>query len=121
MVLQASTLAETNQEQTKLLDLLEVFRNYTETGRTTREEVVRTEHQLFEVTERSTSIDFSSKYLSNAFLDLFSNVLFSLQALWQARWYLFVFQLSREPKSLQNGPCATQIFTFGRRYNHYRD
>jgi hypothetical protein len=38
MVLQASTLAETNQEQTKLLDLLEVFRNYTETGRVAREE-----------------------------------------------------------------------------------
>jgi hypothetical protein len=39
MVLQASTLAETNQEQTKLLDLLEIFRNYTETGRTPREEL----------------------------------------------------------------------------------
>ena len=39
MVLQASTLAETNQEQTKLLDLLEIFRNYTETGRVAREEL----------------------------------------------------------------------------------
>jgi hypothetical protein len=39
MVLQASTLAETNQEQTKLLDLLEIFRNYTESGRITREEL----------------------------------------------------------------------------------
>jgi hypothetical protein len=39
MVLQASTLAETNQEQTKLLDLLEIFRNYTETGRVAREEI----------------------------------------------------------------------------------
>jgi hypothetical protein len=38
MVLQALTLAETNQEQTKLLDLLEVFRDFTETGRVTREE-----------------------------------------------------------------------------------
>jgi hypothetical protein len=38
MVLQASTLAETNQEQTKLLDLLEVFRDFTETGRVAREE-----------------------------------------------------------------------------------
>jgi hypothetical protein len=38
MVLQASTLAETNQEQTKLLDLLKVFRNFTETGRVAREE-----------------------------------------------------------------------------------
>jgi hypothetical protein len=27
----------------------------------------------------------------------------------------FVFQLPGELKSLQNGPCATQIFTFGRR------
>ncbi|KAF1364440.1 hypothetical protein EJ07DRAFT_99380, partial [Lizonia empirigonia] len=27
----------------------------------------------------------------------------------------FVFQLFAELKSLQNGPCATQIFTFGRR------
>jgi hypothetical protein len=50
----------------------------------------KTEHQLFEVTERSIFIDFSSKYLSNASLDLFSNVLFSLQALWQARWYLLL-------------------------------
>jgi hypothetical protein len=40
MVLQASTLAETNQEQTRLLDLLEVFRNYTESGRVVREELV---------------------------------------------------------------------------------
>jgi hypothetical protein len=39
MVLQASTLAETNQEQTKLLDLLKIFRNYTETGQTLREEL----------------------------------------------------------------------------------
>jgi hypothetical protein len=39
MVLQASTLAETNQEQTKLLDLLQIFRNYTETGRIPREEL----------------------------------------------------------------------------------
>jgi hypothetical protein len=39
MVLQASTLAETNQEQTKLLDLLEIFWNYTETGRVAREEI----------------------------------------------------------------------------------
>jgi hypothetical protein len=39
MVLQASTLAETNQEQTKLLDLLEVFRDFTETGRVAREEL----------------------------------------------------------------------------------
>jgi hypothetical protein len=27
----------------------------------------------------------------------------------------FVFQLPCELKSFQNGPCATQIFTFGRR------
>ena len=39
MVLQALTLAETNQEQTKLLDLLEVFRDFTETGRVAREVV----------------------------------------------------------------------------------
>lgn len=39
MVLQASTLAETNQEQTKLLDLLEIFRNYTETGRIASKEL----------------------------------------------------------------------------------
>jgi hypothetical protein len=39
MVLQASTLAETNQEQTKLLDLLEIFRNYTETGRVATKEL----------------------------------------------------------------------------------
>jgi hypothetical protein len=63
----------------------------------------------------------SFKYSSNAFLDLFANVLFPLQSLWQARWYPFLFQLFRELISLQNGPCTTQIFTFGRRYNHYRD
>jgi hypothetical protein len=51
-----------------------------------------TEHQLFEVTERSIFIDVLSKYSSNAFLDLFSNVLFLLQAFWQARWYLLSFR-----------------------------
>jgi hypothetical protein len=33
MVLQAATLADTNEEQGRLLDLLEIFRDYTETGR----------------------------------------------------------------------------------------
>jgi hypothetical protein len=41
IVLKALTLAETNQEQTKLLDLLEIFRNYTETGRIAGEELAR--------------------------------------------------------------------------------
>ena len=50
-----------------------------------------TEHQLFQVNERSISIDFSSKQDSNAFLNLFSSVLFRLQALWQARWPLMSF------------------------------
>jgi hypothetical protein len=73
-----------------------------------------TEHQLFQVNERSISIDFLSKHDSNAFLNLFPSVLSPLQALWQARCPL-VFQLPGELKSLQNGSCATQIFTFGRR------
>jgi hypothetical protein len=41
-----------------------------------------TEHPLFQVTERSISIDFSSKHDSNAFLNLFLNVLSPLPALW---------------------------------------
>jgi hypothetical protein len=45
-----------------------------------------TEHQLFEVSERSIFIDFSPSFISNAFLNSFSNVLSPLQALWQARW-----------------------------------
>jgi hypothetical protein len=44
-----------------------------------------TEHQLFEVSERSIFIDFSPSSISNAFLNLFPNVLLLLQALWQAR------------------------------------
>lgn len=38
MVLQASTLAKTSEEQSNLLDLLEVFRNYTETGRARKQQ-----------------------------------------------------------------------------------
>jgi hypothetical protein len=53
-----------------------------------------TEHQLFQVTERSISVDFSSKHDSNAFLNLFPNVLSPLQALWQARWPLLSFSSS---------------------------
>jgi hypothetical protein len=44
-----------------------------------------TEHQLFEVGERSIFIDFSPSSISNAFLNLFSNVFSLLQALWQVR------------------------------------
>jgi hypothetical protein len=40
-----------------------------------------TEHPLFQVTERSIFIDFSSKHDSNAFLNLFPNVLSPLPAL----------------------------------------
>jgi hypothetical protein len=47
MVLQASTLAETNQEQTKLLDLLEIFRNYTKTGRIAREELAGNKRKTY--------------------------------------------------------------------------
>ena len=39
LVLQASTLAETNQEQTELLDLLKVFKDFIETGLVAREEL----------------------------------------------------------------------------------
>ena len=45
-----------------------------------------TEHQLFEVSERSIFIDFSSDLIFTAFLRSISNVTFLLQALWQARW-----------------------------------
>ena len=47
---------------------------------------VVTEHQLFEVSERSIFIDFSSDLIFTAFLRSISNVTFLLQALWQARW-----------------------------------
>ena len=47
---------------------------------------VKTEHQLFEVSERSIFIDFSSDLIFTAFLRSISNVTFLLQALWQARW-----------------------------------
>ena len=57
-------------------------------------EISGTEHQLFQVTERSISVDFSSKHDSNAFLNLFPNVLSPLQALWQARWPLLSFSSS---------------------------
>jgi hypothetical protein len=50
-----------------------------------------TEHQLFQVTERSIFIDLSSKHDSNAFLNLFPSVLSPLQALWQARCPLLSF------------------------------
>ena len=50
-----------------------------------------TEHQLFEVGEKSISIDFSSKHDSNGLVNLISNALSSLQALWQARWPLVSF------------------------------
>jgi hypothetical protein len=43
------------------------------------------EHQLFQVSERSISIDFSFKNGSNAFVNLFLNVLSLVQALWPAR------------------------------------
>jgi hypothetical protein len=45
-----------------------------------------TEHQLFEVSERSNFIDFAPSFISNAFLNSISNVFPPLQALWQARW-----------------------------------
>jgi hypothetical protein len=43
------------------------------------------EHQLFQVSERSIAIDFSFKYDLNAFVNLFPNILYPLQALWPAR------------------------------------
>lgn len=56
-----------------------------------RRKARNTEHQLFQVTERSISIDFSSNHDSNAFLNLFPNLLSPLQALWQARYSLLSF------------------------------
>ena len=52
------------------------------------------EHQLFQVSERSISIDFSSKHDSNAFVNLFPNVLSPLQALWPARCPVLSFSSS---------------------------
>jgi hypothetical protein len=52
------------------------------------------EHQLFQVSERSISIDFSSKHDSNAFVNLFPNLLPSLQALWPARCPILSFSSS---------------------------
>ena len=52
------------------------------------------EHQLFQVSERSIFIDFSSKYDSNAFVNLFPDVLSPLQALWPARCPILSFSSS---------------------------
>jgi hypothetical protein len=52
------------------------------------------EHQLFQVSERSISIDFSFKHDSNAFVNLFPNVLSPLQALWPARCPVLSFSSS---------------------------
>jgi hypothetical protein len=52
------------------------------------------EHQLFQVSERSISIDFSSKHDSNAFVNLFPDVLSPLQALWPARCLILSFSSS---------------------------
>jgi hypothetical protein len=52
---------------------------------------IRGEHQLFQVSERSISIDFSFKHDSNAFVNLFLNVIPSLQALWLARCPILSF------------------------------
>jgi hypothetical protein len=47
-----------------------------------------------QVSERSISIDFSFKHDSNAFVNLFLNVLPSLQALWPARCPILSFSSS---------------------------
>jgi hypothetical protein len=58
-------------------------------GRVTDSYVTKTretEHQLFEVSERSIFIDVLPSFILNAFLNSFSNVFSPMQALWQARW-----------------------------------
>jgi hypothetical protein len=52
------------------------------------------EHQLFQVSERSISIDFSFQHDLNAFVNLFPNVLSPLQALWPARCPVLSFSSS---------------------------
>jgi hypothetical protein len=61
---------------------------------TNQPEINVPEHQLFQVSERSISIDFSFKHDSNAFVNLFLNVLPSLQALWPARCPILSFSSS---------------------------
>jgi hypothetical protein len=74
-----------------------------------------TEHQLFEVSERSIFIDFSPSFISNAFLNLFSNVLSPVQALWQACWP------SAELKSLQLVCACYDLDNDWRRKHERRD
>jgi hypothetical protein len=45
-----------------------------------------TEHQFSQVSKRLIFINFLSHPISNAFLNLISNIFSLLQALWQARW-----------------------------------
>jgi hypothetical protein len=71
-------------------------------------EIRVTEHQLFQVSERSISIDFSFKHDSNAFVNLFSNVLPLLQALWRARCPILSFSslLSRNLFKMARAPLS---------------
>jgi hypothetical protein len=59
-----------------------------------KKEIRHTEHHLFQVSERSISIDFLFKHDSNAFVNLFLNDLPSLQALWPARCPILSFSSS---------------------------
>jgi hypothetical protein len=70
---------------------------------------VRNEHQLYKVTKRSISINFSFKYSLNAFLDLFPTVAFLLQALGWARCCLLSFLLLVSWKLLKMA-CALLRF-----------
>ena len=78
-----------------MVDLILINRRKMNTNQPTNQPLQPTpEHQLFQVSERSISIDFSFKHDSNAFVNLFSNVLPPLQALWPARCPVLSFSSS---------------------------
>ena len=64
MIIQACTLAETHSEQTKLLDLLEVFREYTEKGQaSTKPKTQEPTKRLILI--KAELVDFSALRLRN--------------------------------------------------------
>jgi hypothetical protein len=74
-----------------------------------------TEHQLFQVSERSIFIGFFVKTRLKCLLKSVSQRPLSAAGVVAGALPNFVFQLFAELKSFQNGPCATRFYTFGRR------
>jgi hypothetical protein len=76
-----------------MVDLIPILWTEINSNQPTKE-IKRPEHQLFQVSERSISIDFSFKHDLNAFVNLFPNVLSPLQALWPTRCPVLSFSSS---------------------------